>query len=279
MDTVQSRIKDYTLEEGLEQLILIGKAENGTGNGEDNVIVGNSRDNTLNGGAGDDLLYGLGGNDHLIGGDGNDTLNGGKGEDTLEGGMGDDIYYTDGKDVLLEQAGGGSDTVFSSAAYILGEHFENLTLTGRASLDGTGNAEENILLGNKGDNLLRGLDGNDLLIGGNGNDTLDGGAGEDVLIGGKGSDTFLFGEMPSGEVDTVKDFNAREDHIALAKSAFTALGDEFDAAAFGREILFDAASGALSYDADGAGGAEAVQFATLNGKYLDDLDASNFYIV
>ena len=48
---------------------------------------------------------------------------------------------------------------------------ENLTLTGTAAIDGTGNALDNTLTGNTGDNILDGGAGDDTMMGGTGNDT------------------------------------------------------------------------------------------------------------
>ncbi len=55
-------------------------------------------------------------------------------------------------------------------------------------IDGTGNAQDNLITGNRGENVLNGLAGNDILSGEAGNDTLDGGAGNDTLLGGLGDD-------------------------------------------------------------------------------------------
>ncbi|VWX62736.1 hypothetical protein VARIO8X_60481 [Burkholderiales bacterium 8X] len=60
-------------------------------------------------------------------------------------------------------------------------------------IDGTGNAEANVLVGNRGDNVLAGLEGDDLIEGDAGNDTLVGGSGNDRLIGGAGDDVYVFG--------------------------------------------------------------------------------------
>jgi Ca2+-binding RTX toxin-like protein len=66
--------------------------------------------------------------------------------------------------------------------YTLQATLENLTLTGAAAINGTGNDANNLLSGNSGGNILNG---------GAGNDTLDGGAGIDSLIGGAGDDTYI----------------------------------------------------------------------------------------
>jgi Ca2+-binding RTX toxin-like protein len=82
----------YALGNALENLILRGAAEVGTGNDLNNVITGNTVDNTLTGQLGDDWLRGLGGEDTLRGGDGDDVLEGGQGTDSLYGGAGDDRF-------------------------------------------------------------------------------------------------------------------------------------------------------------------------------------------
>jgi len=63
IDTVQSHWT-YTLQENVENLILIGKGPNSAfGNALDNIIVGNANKNVIDGGTGDDQLTGGGGND------------------------------------------------------------------------------------------------------------------------------------------------------------------------------------------------------------------------
>nr|WP_298167691.1 calcium-binding protein [uncultured Pseudomonas sp.] len=132
---------------------------------------------------GDDSLIGGKGQDSLLGGAGNDTLNGGQGADLLAGGTGDDIYVVDNiGDLLIEKPDEGIDRVYSSISWILGNNLENLTLTGSAALDGTGNELDNVLYGNAGNNDLRGGAGNDILNGGLGADTLYGGIGNDVYV-------------------------------------------------------------------------------------------------
>ncbi|UXN76066.1 hypothetical protein N8D56_25505 (plasmid) [Devosia sp. A8/3-2] len=145
----------YALGANVENLTLIGtEAINGTGNELDNVITGNTAANTLDGGSGND---------------------------TLAGGAGDDTYIIDAAgDVVTELAGEGTDLVRSSLTYIPGAHVENLTLTGTAGINGTGNALDNELVGNEAANVLMGGDGNDVLRGGGGADVLNGGSGFDI---------------------------------------------------------------------------------------------------
>ncbi|ESQ90087.1 hypothetical protein ABAC460_09980 [Asticcacaulis sp. AC460] len=146
---------DYSLAgRQAENLYLTGGALIGTGNGLANDIRGTEGNNTLSAGGGHDMLTGYGGEDRLDGGTGNDTL---------EGGNYNDTYVVDAAgDVVVEFIDGtGIDLVESSITYTLGDYVENLTLTGSANLNGTGNALDNVLTGNTGTNILTGGLGND----------------------------------------------------------------------------------------------------------------------
>jgi Ca2+-binding RTX toxin-like protein len=185
IDTVQT-IFTTTLSNNFENLTLTGTSNiNGTGNALDNIITGNT---------GANQLYGYDGNDTLIAGGGTDILVGGNGNDTY--------VITAATVTITELANEGIDTVQSSIAHSLSANVENLTLTGTAHINGTGNTLDNVLIGNSGNNTL---------IAGDGNDTLIGGGGTDVLIGGNGDDLYIVStplltitELSGGGIDTIQ---------------------------------------------------------------------------
>ncbi|MEO1494482.1 MAG: calcium-binding protein [Pseudomonadota bacterium] len=198
-DLVRS-IATFTLSENVENLALGGTAQiSGTGNGLANVLNGNTNRNTLTGEDGDDILNGQGAIDTLIGGAGNDRLNGGIGADRMEGGLGDDVYIINSVgDVVVDLVGEGTDTVQSVVSFALGDHTEELILTGAGANTGTGNALDNVIRGNNGANTLTGEDGADIVTGGGGDDSVSGGGGADTLGGGLGND-----EISGGAEDDV----------------------------------------------------------------------------
>jgi Ca2+-binding RTX toxin-like protein len=144
-DLVQSSVT-HTLAVNVENLTLTGGSNiNGTGNTANNVLTGNT---------------------------GNNILNGGTGADTMVGGRGHDTYVVDNAlDVVIEAAAQGTDLVQSSVTHTLAVNVENLTLTGGANINGTGNTAKNVLTGNTGNNILNGGTGADTMVGGRGHDT------------------------------------------------------------------------------------------------------------
>jgi Ca2+-binding RTX toxin-like protein len=122
---------------------------------------------------------------------------------------------------------------------------------------------------------------NNTLLGGNGNDVLAGGLGSDTLTGGLGQDTFAFNTaISAANIDTVTDFSVPDDTIRLQKAIFTTLTtpgvlatEAFKILGNGGvedstdHILYNTATGALSYDTDGSGAGAAIQIAIL-GKGL-----------
>lgn len=181
--------------------VINGLAGNDTLNGRagNDLLRGGEGHDTLIGGLGNDRMFGGEGDDNLAGGRGDDLLDGGTGDDFLAGGRGNDIYVVDslGDTILEDQpnagGGGSADEVRASISFDLSSHarIENLTLTGKDDIDGTGNSSANVITGNAGDNILKGSGGNDSLRGGEGDDVLDGGKGNDRLEGGTGNDTYI----------------------------------------------------------------------------------------
>ncbi|MBA3596629.1 MAG: heme peroxidase, partial [Methylibium sp.] len=199
-----------TVESSTSYGLLADDPPNLTLTGTGNITgVGDARDNILTGNSGNNQLHGLAGSDELIDNAGNDLLNGGTGVDIMSGGVGNDTYVIDNiADVVNELANEGTDTIQSTITVeSLVTNIENLTLTGTASIDGTGNAGDNVITGNSGVNVLRGGIGNDTLNGAGGNDTLIGGGGNDTLNVTTGNDTIEFLAAGFG-ADTVVGFDA-----------------------------------------------------------------------
>ena len=261
-DSVLSSVS-YTLPTNVELLQLLGTAASGHGNSLDNTIYGNG---SLN-----NKLYGLDGADYMVGGSGNDTLDGGTAADSMFGGAGNDTYYVDNpSDQVGELPGGGSDTVIASSNYTLaaGQEIENLKATGSAGLTLTGNELKNSLTG------------------GPGSDTLNGGAGPDKLRGGAGADTFVFNTaLGSTNVDTILDFSAamdsiKLDHLVCPGLTLGALGaSQFAigaATGTGPQIVYNAVTGNLYFDSNGAAAGGDTRFAAVTGA--PHLTASNFSV-
>jgi Ca2+-binding RTX toxin-like protein len=231
------------------------------------IVIGNNGANLLDGGGGDDVLLGLGGNDALLGGSGNDAMHGGLGNDTY--------YVQDAGDQAFENGGEGVDRIATSVSFALAagsevETLETITQSDTAALDLTGNAFAQLLIGNAGANVLNG------------------GGGADVLIGLGGADSFAFTAALGGSnVDVIAGFVSGSDRILLDDAAFAGLGlgalgaNAFVAGGAAQDaddrILYDAATGALYFDADGSGSGAAVRFATLDG--LPPIAASDFTVI
>ncbi|MDU8944957.1 hypothetical protein RXV90_16305, partial [Rhodophyticola sp. MJ-SS7] len=134
------------------------------------------------------------------------------------------------------------------------------------------------LNGNANANIIAGLDGNDVINGLAGNDTIYGGLGADTLTGGADADSFVFmslNELP----DAITDFEADSlDTLVFYASGFSPLvAGTLDASSFvsGTNVdaisaadandffLYDTDSGNLFFDADGAGGDDAVLVASI----------------
>jgi Ca2+-binding RTX toxin-like protein len=270
VDLVQSSVSfDLSPHAYVENLTLTGAGNiDGTGNALKNAITGN---------------------------DGANRLDGGGAADTLTGGKGDDVYVVNvSGDKVIESLnadqGGGIDLIESSITWSLATlgNVENLTLTGRANIKGTGNALDNFIVGNDGANTLDGGSGNDMLLGGDGIDTLLGGAGNDTLIGGRGADKltgglgrdiFEFADM-SDAGDKITDF------VKGAAGDVLMLTDILDGFGPGDDLFAD---GFLDFQKSGSntvvrvdanGGGDSFQtLVTLNNVVLTAADTSNYVYV
>jgi Ca2+-binding RTX toxin-like protein len=123
-----------------------------------------------------------------------DTIDGRGGADTMMGLPGNDTYVVgQADDEVIEGVGDGTDTVRASVSYTLSINVENMTLTGAAAIDGTGNGLNNRLTGNNAANTLNGRAGADRMFGRGGNDTF--------IVDASGD---LVNESPGGGTDTVR---------------------------------------------------------------------------
>lgn len=229
---------------------------NAGANGGQSRIDGGEGNDFIRSGLGHDIVRGGGGNDWIYGEDGNDRIYGDSGDDAIKGDAGNDQLY----------GGSGNDSLGG----------------------GLGNDE---LHGGSGDDGLSGDLGNDKLYGGAGNDVLNGQEGSDLLSGGAGKDAFIFSSpLNVGGIDTILDFTPGEDTIRLDDYIFSTLGKQVDAREFafgseatqaGQHLLLDKSNGALYYDADGAGGVDAVHFATIQASQsvLDQINHQSFQII
>jgi len=270
------------------------------GQAGNDLIGGGAGNDTLWGGAGHDTLYGDDGNDVVNGGAGNDVIQGGAGADTLDGGEGVDTLVYGGADGALVDLRTGYTAGQAAGDVISG--FENVVGgSGNDTVYGSSDANElngqggnDILAGADGNDTLWGAAGNDWLEGGSGNDLLAGGAGDDRLVGGAGNDA-LHGEAgrdvfvfesalnAATNVDWIADFSVAEDWIGLSRSVFGGFGASValavgaGATAATAQVVYDSATGALSYDADGTGGLAQVKFAQLSAGLA--LSAANFVLI
>jgi Ca2+-binding RTX toxin-like protein len=190
-------------------------------------------------------------------GAGSDTIRADYGLHRLDGGAGIDMLTVLADDlVTFTTSTSGGVTTWTFASGMVATGFETVTITYRPR-------------------TLTGTDANDVLTGGLGDDQLSGGLGTDRLTGGDGADSFLIDLFPSrfSGPDTITDFRPGEDRITLDSSVFTALAsfaggalplDELGSSGDAR-LLYDAANGELSYDADGSDGSGPVMIATLLG--------------
>ena len=212
---------------------------------------------TLDGGAGDDMLFGAQGSETLLGGAGNDLLSGGIGADMMKGGAGDDAYIVENAgDVVVENGGDGTDTVFSTANFALSANVENLMLQGAAALQGFGNDAANAILGNTGNNLIDG---------GAGADTMRGGLGDDVYFVDNAGDNVI--ESAGQGTDTVF---ASINYALPANVETLVLQGSADLQGFGNALANSIFGNSGNNLIDGGAGADVMSGGAGNDTYFVD---------
>ncbi len=203
----------------------------------------------------------------ITGNAGNNILNtGGGAADTMTGGAGNDTYVVrNAADLINEGVGQGTaDQVTAAVSYVLGTG-DNIEILA------TNNAIATAAINLTGNEIAQSVTGNA------GNNRLDGKGGIDVLTGGLGNDTFILSSVTGvANADTITDYSVADDQIELGHSIYTTLtpGGTLAAIAFAsnttgvattadQRIIYNSATGALFYDADGLNGVAGVQIATL----------------
>lgn len=186
---------------------------------------------------------------------GNDQIYASDRDDQVEAGSGNDLV----------EAGRGFDTVYSG----LGNDY----------IQGGYNGDQ--IYGEEGNDDLRGGNGLDLIVGGVGNDTIRGAKGTDTLTGGEGSDVFIFHTELDGviNIDTITDFVSGTDHIELSAAVFGSAGAVGSQVGLSQYIIYNAATGLLSYDADGSGSGVALAFAVLGATTHPLSVATDMWVV
>ncbi len=179
-----------------------------------------------------DYISGRNGNDSLSGSGGNDNIRGGNGNDVLLGGSGADLLRGDA----------GNDRIF----------------------------------GSNGNDALYGGTGNDTLTAGAGDDSVSGGSGADTLSGGAGADRFVFNsKLEAASADRITDFQTGIDVIVVDNAIYRSLAGMdgvLDAehywvgARAGNQtstIIYNPATGTLTYDSNGIGSGGTTLIAAL----------------
>ncbi|RZJ44348.1 MAG: hypothetical protein EON86_03490 [Brevundimonas sp.] len=259
-DTVQASVS-WTLSDNVETLVLTGTALNGTGNGQDNILVGNAQNNVLNGGGGvDEVSYasaaagvdvrlnggvtrndGFGGvdtlisienitgsafNDTLIGSNGVNVLNGGLGRDVLLGLAGNDTL-AGGSGVANELYGGQGDDLYIVTAqdtiFEAANEGIDTVQTNLANFTLAANVENLTYMGGANFNGI-GNAADNTIRGSGGADILNGADGNDVLIGGAGADILVGG----AGIDTV-DYSTSSGAVSVRLSGQFSFDDGFGA--------------------------------------------------
>ena len=222
-------------------------------------FLGGAGDDRVSAGSAADLLSGGGGGDRLTGRGGHDRIDGGDGADVMTGGTGNDIYFVNHKqDEVVEASGEGVDSVHSAVSFRLAGTVEHLYLTGTTAIDGTGNAQFNMLYGNAAANRL------------------DGGAGADRMSGGDGDDSYIVDDVgdrvletsASGGRDTV--YSSVGFNLAYLQIERLFLTGSAAVNAFGNSLANTLVGNGNHNLLDGGGGIDVMNGGSGNDTYVVD---------
>jgi Ca2+-binding RTX toxin-like protein len=233
---------------------LITQFENVNGTAFGDRIYGTNTENIIAPGAGFDIVYGEGGID---------TVDYSAAAGAIFADLNGYSVYESTSTTATVNAGSN----FLSSDFVFGiENITGTTFGDRLY----GDASANRLDGGAGADIIYGGAGNDILIGGLGDDLIIGEAGVDILTGSSGADSFYFSTIVNaGEADIITDFVAGWDRLLVLRSAFGIGATEQlnlvvnGSAEVANSFVYNSTSGSLSFDADGAGGNEAVVVADI----------------
>ena len=228
---------------------------------------------------------------------------------TLTGGKGIDTFNVTGTDTITDLGKGGADILIVAKGGITNSTINTAWI---ASADTINNGTANISTAGLTVNLsavTKGTSGYKIIDTGSATkltgsalaDLIIGGTGNDTLTGGKGNDVFVFNTKPNNttNVDLITDFTSGKDHLQLGKSIFTGIftvagtgdgrtlaGTEFvssKTATHGTtansHLIYNTATGALYYDADGNAKGAAIEVAILGTTTHPVLTASDILII
>ncbi len=237
----------YTLAQGLSiEALTSGSsvARNLTGNELAQRITGNAENNILNGGGGGDTMIGL---------------------------RGDDIYQVRSLgDVVIEDNGGGNDTIYATVSYNLAANeVEVLSTVEHIATDAInliGNFVSQRVIGNYGSNILNGGSGVDTLIGLRGNDLYAVGDSRIIIVenAGEGDDTVVtsvdYGLKTGMSIEVL----AAQDRASSIGLALT--GNEFDQTIAGTDGADTLSGGGGADVLIGGGGDDRFHFTAALGS-------------
>ena len=230
-------------------------------------VVGSNDADVIRGTDNADYMLGRGGDDIFLGRGGADTFDGGDGLDT--------VWYDQGVTggtLLIDMISSGRNT--GEAAGDTYVSIERVVSSNSADYV-LGTQSRDFILARDGDDVIEGRGGDDVIDAGAGSDRIAGGLGADFLTGGAGRDAFIYFAAAEGG-DFIADFQSGEDVLEFRSFGLTGhdwFVNGLTATGGGPQILWDAATGRVLWDPDGAGAGGPALIATLQpGSVLKATD-------